>query len=130
MSRRVWFARDTALTGDRRIQELGAEFGPAGPLVFEEILAVAKIDEEDGTVSVTYAVLASRSFVTPARAKRIVAAAAALGVIELHGEIGAKAFTASIPSWGRWQVKDPTAAARQARRRAQTSRNGHAGSHA
>lgn len=116
MSRRVWFARDTGFTSDPKVQILGDEHGPGAPLALEELMALAKLGQPEGTVSTTYATLARRAFITPAKAKRIVSEAAAAHLIDLAA-VNGKTFTASFPKWGRWQLKDPTAAARKSRER-------------
>lgn len=116
MSARVWFARDTGFTSDPRVQVLGDEHGPGGPLVVEEMLALAKLRNNGGSLSISYASLARRSFVAPSRAKRVVQHAADLELIEIV-EQTAKDFTARFPRWTRWQVKDPTGAERKARQR-------------
>lgn len=112
----MWFARDTGFTSDPKIQILGDEYGPGGPLAVEEMLALAKLNNNGGSLSISYASLARRAFIPQAKAKRIVADAASTGIIEVV-EQDSKAFTALFPRWSRWQLKDPTAAARQTRRR-------------
>ena len=116
MSVRVWFARDTGFTADPKIQVLGDEHGPGGPLVVEELLALAKLANKDGAVRISYKALARRAFITPAQAKRIVADAAAWEVLEVS-ECDGHTLVAGFPKWARWQLKDPTAAERQSRRR-------------
>jgi hypothetical protein len=116
VSRRVWFARDTGFTSDPKVQVLGDEYGPGGPLALEELMALAKLGEQEGSVTITYATLARRAFITTAKAKKIVHDAASSNLITLADANG-KGFTASFPRWSRWQLKDPTAAARQTRRR-------------
>jgi len=121
MSARVWFARDTGFTADPKIQTLGEEHGPGAPLVLEEMLALAKLRDNGGSLTTSYAMLARRAFVTPTKAKRIVeqAACAINGyepLIELV-EHGPKDFTARFLKWTRWQRKDPTGAERKSRQR-------------
>jgi hypothetical protein len=113
----VWFARDTGFTSDPKVQILGDEHGPGGPLVIEEMLALAKLKNNSGSLSISYASLGRRSFVAPAKAKRIVCDAAEAGLIDML-EQTAKDFTARFTKWARWQVKDPTGAERKARQRA------------
>ncbi|HEY4452345.1 MAG TPA: hypothetical protein VGN13_12220 [Solirubrobacteraceae bacterium] len=118
MSQRIWFARDTGFTADPRIQMLGDEHGPGGPLVVEEMLALAKLRNNGGSLTASYATLARRAFVSPAKAKAIIAQAAdgEEAIIELVKH-SAKEFTARFPRWSRWQKKDPTGAARKAQQR-------------
>jgi hypothetical protein len=116
VSTRVWFARDTGFTSDPKVQVLGDEYGPGAPLALEELMALAKLADNGGDVTVSYATLARRAFITPAKAKQIVTASASAGIINLPSANG-KDFTASFPRWTRWQPKDPTAAGRKARQR-------------
>lgn len=118
MSARIWFARDTGFTSDPKVQMLGVEHGPGGPLVIEEMLALAKLRNNSGSLSASYAMLARRAFVTPAKAKKIVGAAAEGDerLIELI-EQSTKDFTAQFLKWTRWQPKDPTGAERKRRHR-------------
>lgn len=114
--RRVAFLRDTGFTADPKIQVLGDEYGACAPLVIEELMALAKLEDRDGAVTITYATLARRAFTTPAKVKRIISDAASVGLVEL-GEANGKLFSATFLRWSRWQPRDPTAAARQARYR-------------
>jgi hypothetical protein len=122
VSRRVWFARDTGFTADPRIQVLGDEYGPGGPLVIEELLALAKLAGRDGAIDVPFATVARRSFVTPALVKKIVADAGSSGLLEAVDANG-KGLSARFCNWSHWHPKDPTAAERKSRER---SRSGHA----
>lgn len=121
MSRRVWFARDTGFTSDPRIQVLGDEYGPGGPLAMEELMAFAKLGADDGTFEAPYATIARRAFVSPALVKRVVADAEQSGII---GSVqnGGKTVSGVFLKWGRWQPKDVTGAERKRRLR---ERSGH-----
>ena len=116
MSIRVWFARDTGYTADPKVQVLGDDHGPGGPLALEELMALAKLADRAGEVTITYATLARRTFITPGKAKQIIDDAAELELI-IVSEQDKRGFTATFPRWSRWQPKDPGAAARQSRRR-------------
>ena len=120
MSVRVWFARDTGFTADPKVQVLGDEHGPGGPLVVEEMLALAKLRNNGGSLSISYASLGRRSFVAPPKVRRIVSDAAEAGLIEMVDQTS-KDFTARFPRWSRWQPKDPTGAARKAAMRARST---------
>lgn len=122
MSARVWFARDTGLTSDPKVQPLGDEHGPGAILAIEEIMALAKLKGNGGSMSTSYATLARRSFISPAKAKLVVADACEAGIIEVT-EGSCKAFSATLLKWARWQIKDPNAARRKAEQR---SRESHA----
>lgn len=118
MSQRVWFARDTGLTSDPKVQPLGDELGPGVVLALEEMLALAKLKDNGGSMTTSYATLARRSFITPAKAKQLVAAAAAGDdpIIELT-QATTRDFSARFLKWSRWQPRDPTGAARKAAQR-------------
>lgn len=118
MSARVWFARDTGFTSDPQVQLIGDEHGPGGPLVIEEMLALAKLKNNAGSLGTSYATLARRAFVTPAKARLVVAAAAGGEdpIVEMLTS-SPREFTARFLKWTRWQPKDPTGAARKAAQR-------------
>ena len=116
MSRRVWFARDTGFTSDPRVQVLGDEYGPGGPLAVEELMALAKLEDKDGTVTVPYATVARRAFITAAMAKKVIADAAQGGILEMS-ENGGKTVCVTFAKWERWQPKDVTGAVRKRRLR-------------
>lgn len=122
MSARLWFARDTGFTADPKVQALGDEYGPGGPLALEELMAIAKLGGNCGSFEVGYSTLARRAFVTARKARHIVDAARLSGLIELTGEDG-KTAIGCFPKWSRWQPKDPTGAERKARLR-ERKRNG------
>jgi hypothetical protein len=96
---------------------MGDEHGPGAVLALEEMMALAKLKNNGGSLSTSYATLARRSFITSAKAKRVVADAAAAGIIEI-GESDPKSFTAQFVKWLSWQPKDPTGSARKAAIRA------------
>lgn len=129
MSTRVWFAREAQFTADPKIQMLGCEFGAAGPLVIEEVFAIAKLADDNGNATLLYAQIASRAFTTPGKARQIITRAGELGVLVFNGAPSPKGCQISLPRWARWQVKDATAATRKARQRDRASANGHSESH-
>ena len=122
MSRRIWFARDTGFTADPRIQVLGDEHGPGAPLVIEELMALAKLADDGGKVTVPYATVARRAFVSPALVKKVIDEASSSGLVELC-QNGGKTVTVAFPRWERWQPKDVTGAVRKRRLR-ERERNG------
>ncbi len=129
MSARIWFARDAQFTSDPKVEMLGHEHGPGGPLVIEEIFALAKLTNDGGRVTLLYAQIAGRAFVSPAKAKAIIARASSLRILEFVGQPTAKGATIDLPRWSRWQVKDPTAAARKAEQREREAAESHGGCH-
>jgi hypothetical protein len=82
----------------------------------EEMLALAKLKNNGGSLAISYASLARRSFVSADRARKVVADAAHMELIEIV-EQTSKDFTARFPRWSRWQIKDPTGAERKSRQR-------------
>ena len=116
VSARIWFARDTGYTADPKVQALGDEHGPGGPLAVEEMMALAKLNGNCGSLSVSYATLARRAFITPAKAKAVVADASKAGIIELTDRVPG-GFAARLLKWSSWQPKDPTGRERKARYR-------------
>ena len=98
---------------------IGAEFGAEGVLAFEDLLAVAKLEQDGGHGQMAYSQLASRALIrSPKRASLIVHRLDALGLIELEEANGAN-FAYKVPKWTRWN--DPTAAERQAAKRAKSN---------
>jgi hypothetical protein len=114
---RLWFPRDAQLCADPRIQELGYEHGPAAVTVFEEVLALAKLQDENARVDSTFVVLAQRAFTKPRTARAILEQACDLGLFERH-DMTPRAFAVSVAAWSAWNPKDPGAAERQRRSRA------------
>jgi hypothetical protein len=121
----VWFARDTGFTSDPKVQALGDEHGPGGPLAVEEMMALAMLKDNCGSMEVSYSSLARRAFITPVKARAIVADAHSAGIVEVT-EQTVKGFAARFVKWSSWQRKDPTGAARKAAMRSRsTARTGH-----
>lgn len=120
--RRIWYAMDAQFTFDPRIQPLGEDFGPGGPLAIAHMMGVAKLQDEGGQARMRWTGLARGAFLRGAReAREIVEAAAAEGVLEIL-DSDERGFVARFTNWGSWQT-DPTNAERQARHRAR-KRNG------
>ncbi len=97
MSARIWFARDAQFTSDPKIEMLGHEHGPGGPLVIEEIFALAKLSNDGGRVTLLYAQIAGRAFVSPAKAKAVIARASSLRILDFVGQPTAKGATVDLP---------------------------------
>ena len=117
MSRRVWYARDCWLTADPKVEHLADLHGPAGILAYEEVLALAKLANNGGGVSILYSQLARRAYLKgPTLARNIVSACADCGLVELV-RADDRGAVVKLPRFARWQVKDPTAADRQAAKR-------------
>lgn len=115
--RRVWFARDAWLTADPKVEVLADEFGAEGVLAFEEVCALAKIENAAGRVDVRYSVLARRAHIRRKRdVPAIVAKCVDLGLVELE-ESNERGAILRIAQYKRWQVTDVTAAERMRRYR-------------
>lgn len=112
---RRWFPRDCWLTSDPKIERLAGEFGAAGVLAFEEILAIAMIEQEGGRATADFDQLRKRALIKPAKLVRpIVVMIADLELIKVE-QMGEKAFTYQVSKWSRWN--DPTATERKQRQR-------------
>lgn len=104
------------MTADPKVGLIGAEFGAEGVLAFEDLLAVAKLEQNGGYAQMAYSQLATRALVrSTKRASLIVRRLDDLGLIELESANGAS-FAYQVPKWTRWN--DPKAADRQAAARA------------
>lgn len=110
---RIWFARECNYTADPRIGNIAAEFGAEGVLTMEEILALAKLENDAGRVAGRNVALGRRSFTPPKKVKGILALAGELGALEVES-LNDSRFVVRIPRWSRWQVTDPSAAERKA----------------
>lgn len=114
MTRRVWFARDAWFTADPKVETLGDEHGPGGPLLLEEVFALAKLANDGGRVSARYSTLARRAFLKGSReARAVIETCAELGMLTVESSDD-RGFAGAIPRWTRWQVADPRNAERQA----------------
>lgn len=124
-SGRKAFRRDVGFTSDARIEPLGVEFGPGGPLCFEEALAIYTDKQLDDQVVVEYSSLGRRAFITAAKAKRVIAMAAEEGALVILEE-SQRTATLTFPKHPEWnpggEREDPTKAERTQRWRA--SRDG------
>lgn len=117
MTRRVWFARDCWLHADPKVEHLADAHGPAGVLAFEEILALAKLANQKGAVTLTYSQLARRAYLkSTQQARTIVSVCADLGLLDLV-QADSGGCSARVGRFARWQVTDPTAAERKAAER-------------
>lgn len=97
-----WFAMATQFTLDEKIEALGEELGPGGPLAVCVLLGQAKIQGAGGTVEGTFRDLAHAAFVERSEAKAILERADALGVLEVE-EITGRGYKAQFPKWRDWQ---------------------------
>lgn len=116
--RRVWFARDCWLTADPRVERLADRTGAAGVLAYEEILALAKLAQDNGRVTVAYSTLARRAFLPSiTKARRAVAAMVEFELFDADESRDKSEVTLTLPRYSRWQVGDHTAAERKQRER-------------
>lgn len=130
MVRNYWFKRDCNLCANPQMQVVGDEFGPAGILVFEEIVALAKLGDPEGICRARYSVLGMRAFLKNAKkTKEIVNFLEVAGLISFV-DVDRQGFVAEVVSYSLWNPgNDATNAERQARLRQRrnggvTARNG------
>jgi hypothetical protein len=126
---RGWVRLDVDFFDQDTIQDLGHQFGPAGPLLLQAIIIAAKkakfggvSPEREGVVSLRYRPLAHTAFIQDAdEARRIVAALVRLGLLEpIEDEANNdERFTARLTKWKAWEPPAPkTEAERKAEQRA------------
>jgi hypothetical protein len=124
---RDWLTLDLEYLAQDTIQDLGHEFGPAGPLVFLAILLAAKRaataglpPDKQGCVTLRYRAVARGTFVPDVDVvRRIVSASVRLGLLEAIDSEDAddEHFTVRLAKWSAWEPRDSNAAARMRRSR-------------
>ena len=96
-----WYAMSTHFLTDEKIEQLGIEHGPAGPLAIVSLLSRAKTQSEGGKVVGTYRELAFHIYSETGQAKDIIKAAKQLGLVD--GEMNGIGYELRFPAWDRWQ---------------------------
>jgi hypothetical protein len=89
-------------TRDPKIQALGDEHGPGGPLMIAVLLGEAKVQGSGGRVEVTFRDLAHDTFIDSTDARNAVETAARLGVLEIEQQ-DERHVVARFPKWRGWQ---------------------------
>jgi hypothetical protein len=119
-----WVTLDIFYLGRASIRSLGTDFGPAGPLVFLQIIGEAKQaamsgapPDKQGIVRIGYRSLAQTAFLENDSdlVKRIVAACVEEELIELLPESTEKRLVARLAKWSEWEPRDSGGAQRQHR---------------
>jgi hypothetical protein len=96
-----WYAMSTHFLTDEKIEQLGIEHGPAGPLAIVSLLSRAKTQSEGGKVVGTYRELAFHIYSETGQARDIIKAAKQLGLVD--GEMNGIGYELRFPAWDRWQ---------------------------
>lgn len=96
-----WYAMSTHFLTDEKIEQLGEEYGPAGPLAIVSLLSRAKTQSEGGLVVGTYRELAFHIYSDTEVAKDIIKAAKNVGLVD--GEMNGVGYKLRFPAWDRWQ---------------------------
>jgi hypothetical protein len=99
-----WFAFDNTYLSDDKIEAIGEEFGPLGPLVGVALLSRAAVIYEKGRVSGTYRDLAHDCYCDDDRdaVRAVVSRLVELGFMEqVSGD--ERRYDCRIVGWERWQ---------------------------
>lgn len=114
-----WFRLDADFLRDDKIEALMADHGPAGPLVFLALMGAAKRRDDGGLVTMGWQQLSRGCYVDDVDAvQQIVGACEEFDLLIVKAQTTYN-FTAQIVKWDLYQrPADPTAAARQRKRRA------------
>jgi hypothetical protein len=104
-ARTYWFMLDAAWLRRGLIVELGAEHGPAGPLALVYLPGEAKAANDGGLVHSGYAAVARGIFATTAKARKVIASAVSLGLLDEFTEANEVQFSARIAGWASDQAR-------------------------
>lgn len=116
--RTTWWPKDAAWHRRERVVALGAEFGPAGPMVLDVLSAWAQEQRAGGTVRGGYRILAREAFVDMADAESIVGRAVELGALDDLVTVGHGQFTCRVSGWSSDQERGRAAVRKAAQRAA------------
>ena len=98
----AWFAMSDQFVTDPKIERVGEECGPVGPLAAVALLCQAKIQNSGGRVEGTFRKLAHDAYCTRDEAVSALRALVSAGVLTLESEDDTS-FLVSFPNWRRWQ---------------------------
>jgi hypothetical protein len=98
-----WYALSTHFLTDEKVEVLGEQHGPAGPLVIVALLAQAKERNAKGTVEGSFSLLSKSVFSETDQAFDILSTAIKVGLVE--GELTNKDFKVRFLGWNKWQSK-------------------------
>lgn len=110
-----WYAMSTDFLADPKVETLGENHGPAGPLVIVALLARAKRQDDGGAVKASVRTLAHEAFTDRDTVARIAADAADAGLLNLDAESD-REIIATFPKWNRWQDAGRKAREREVRK--------------
>jgi len=110
-----WFRLDAGFMYDGKVVDLGADHGPAGPLVYVAILGAAKTHDDAGHFKMGWGQIAHHCFLPGGRdeARAIIASAERLGLIaDVVGD--ESGFSATACGWNDFQRPMPRTEAERA----------------
>lgn len=110
-----WYALSTHFLTDEKIEVLGEQHGPAGPLVVVALLCRAKTQAKGGKVDGTFRDLAHLAYCDRKEIRNILASALECGLVE--GDLNGKGYRLAFPAWNRWQSASRMAMKRERDRR-------------
>lgn len=92
----------TQFATDPKLEALGEEHGPGGPLAAVVLMARAKVAADGGRVKFSRRTLANESFVNPGDIEAILRTAEDVDLIEIE-EIGGREIIVRFPAFAKWQ---------------------------
>lgn len=110
-----WYALSTHFLTDEKVEVLGEQHGPAGPLVIVALLCRAKTQAKGGKVDGTFRDLAHLAYCDRKEIRDILASAIKCGLVE--GELNGKGYRLGFPKWNNWQSASRMAMKRERDRR-------------
>jgi hypothetical protein len=98
-----WYAMSARFLTDPKVEKLGEQHGPAGPLVIVSLFAHAALQEKGGTVERTFRATANEAFVDRNEVQAIIATAVEIGLChEVSRDVAGCVLT--FPAWKRHQA--------------------------
>lgn len=97
-----WFSLSTQFATDPKLEALGEEHGPAGPLAAVVLMARAKVAADGGRVKFSRRTLANEVFIERGDVDAILKTAEDVDLIEIE-ESGVREITVCFPAFAKWQ---------------------------
>lgn len=97
-----WFSLSTQFATDPKLEALGEEHGPGGPLAAVVLMARAKVAANDGRVKFSRRTLANEAFVEVSEVEAILKTAEDVDLVEIE-EIGVREIIVRFPAFAKWQ---------------------------
>jgi hypothetical protein len=97
-----WFSLSTQFATDPKLEALGEEHGPAGPLAAVVLMARAKVAADGGRVKFSRRTLANEVFIGREDVDAILKTAEDVDLIEIE-ESGVREITVRFPAFAKWQ---------------------------